>query len=635
MRKFLLRSLSALTAMSIFMLTALTSCQAPTSTTLTSPDKSLTAEFAIDEVSGTLGYTVTYNGQTFVNTSTLGMTMSDGEEIGANLSISSIESSLVNDTWTPTYGDRAQYIDAYSAALIKLSSNGAPALYNIEVRVYNEGVAFRYLFNEQGATIKNENSQFNIDPNSDVWSSAMSQSTISKMQLKDIKSKAERPLVGQTPTGVFFAIGEAAQINYPRTKLSYIGNALSTAIEGYAKIEDLEATPWRYIMVGDSAGELLENNFLLLNLNEPCAVEYPEQFKPGKVIRDMSLTTEGGKACIDFAVEHNLQYVIESAGWYGAEFTKEANAATITPTRSEGPFDLHEIIRYGNEKGIGILVYVNKFALDKQFDEIITLYRDWGIKGIKYGFVDSSSQRDSNWNHYMISEAAKNGMVLSIHDDLRPTGSQRTYPNWMTCEGIRGDEETPDNAHTVKTIFVRGISGPGDNTICYFADRVALMGSHASQMAKVICIYSPMTWLYWYDRPEKATAHLTANSRDDGHTSIIKEIPDLEFFDKVPTVWDETKVLGGDIDQYATIARKSGDNWFIGCVNGETPQNLSYTLDFLDADKKYTAKIFYDDASLKTETCVAIETIDVDATSTLTRKVLANNGFTVIIEPKQ
>ena len=352
------------------------------------------------------------------------------------------------------------------------------------------------------------------------------------------------------------------------------------------------------------------------------------------MIRDLTLTTEGGKAYIDFAVKHNLQYVIESAGWYGDEFTTEADAKTVTvdPKRSTGPLDMAEVIRYGEEKGVGIMVYVNRNQLEPDLDNLLPLYEEWGIKGIKYGFVRTGDQEWSSWMHEAVRKAADHKMVLSIHDDYRPVGYSRTYPNLMTQEGIRGDEESPSNSHTIMTMFTRGIAVAGDNTVCYFADRVTeKMGSHASQLAKTVCIYSPLLWLYWYDRPIEAGESGGAG----GGKTYIQEVPELEFFDMVPTVWDETRVIHSWVGVLGTIARRSGEDWFIGTINGSTDRIASFDLNFLEPGETYEAVIYYDDPEVDTPTHVGIEKMDVTSKTRISRNIMKNNGMAIRIHPKK
>jgi len=234
--------------------------------------------------------------------------------------------------------------------------------------------------------------------------------------------------------------------------------------------------------------------------------------------------------------------------------------------------------------------------------------------------------------HEAVRKAADHKMVLSIHDDYRPVGYTRTYPNLMTQEGIRGDEESPTNEHTLKTMFTRMLAGAGDNTVCYFAPRVEEMGSHASQLAKSVCLYSPLLWLYWYDRPIEAgfKSGGAGNSK-----SVIEEVPELEFFDKLPTVWDETKVIHSEVGVLGTIARRNGDNWFVGSMNGPTDRLLSIPLNFLESGKEYEATIFYDDENVKTVTRVGVEKMVVTNKTEIIRDVFNNNGVAILLTPKK
>ena len=227
----------------------------------------------------------------------------------------------------------------------------------------------------------------------------------------------------------------------------------------------------------------------------------------------------------------------------------------VDPKRSPGPLDLHEVIRYAGERGIGIILYVNRRALERQLDEILPLYRQWGVKGVKYGFVHVGSQTWTRWLHEAVRKAAEHRLMVDIHDEYRPTGYSRTYPNLMTQEGIAGDETSPVNQLTLTILFTRMLAGAADNTICYYDQRVDRNASHAYQLAKAVCLYSPWQFLYWYDRPPAAPQD--KGGAGNARTALGDE-PELEFFDHMPTVWDDTRVLQGQIGQYAVIARRRG-----------------------------------------------------------------------------
>jgi alpha-glucosidase len=377
-------------------------------------------------------------------------------------------------------------------------------------------------------------------------------------------------------------------------------------------------TPWRYVMAAESPGRLLEHNDLLLNLNDPCAIADTSWIRPGKVIREVTLTTTGGKACADFAVKRGLQYVEFDAGWYGNEYddASDASAVNLDPKRSKGPLDLHEVIRYAKEKGVGIILYVNRRALEKQLDQILPLYRQWGVAGIKYGFVNVGPQRWTAWLHEAIRKAAAQKLMVDVHDEYRGTGYSRTYPNLMTVEGIGGDETSPANEQTLILQFARYLAGPADNTICYYDKRVDANASHTYQLAKSVCLFSPWQFLFWYDRP--------ASSQDE---------PELEFYNHVPTVWDDTKVLHGRIGEFSAVARRRGEEWFIGVMNSKEARTLDLPLGFLEKGKRYAAHVYSDDPTAATRTKVKVERFAVTPETTLKAAVTEKGGQAIRIAP--
>ena len=485
--------------------------------------------------------------------------------------------------------------------------------------------------------ISAEKTQFSFTGDHAAYAVYSAQGKYSKVPLSKLKKNCERPLVVEIGNKVLAAVAEAGLVDYARMRLSPDEGRQHTIISSLAGEVVTGApltTPWRVIMLGRSPGELLEHNYLIMNLNEPCAIEDPSWIRPGKVIREVTLTTTGGMACVDFAAKHNLQYVEFDAGWYGHEYTEQADARTISvdPKRSKGPLDLHAVIEYAKQRDIGIILYVNRRALERQLDEVLPLYEKWGIKGVKYGFVQVGSQKWTAWLHEAVRKAAEHRLMVDVHDEYRPTGYSRTYPNLMTQEGIAGDETKPTNSLTLTILFTRMLAGAGDNTICYYDGRVDENASHAYQLAKSVCFYSPWQFLYWYDRPDSSPRRAGGAG---GGRNVIGDEPELEFFDHVPTVWDDTKVIHGEIGQYAVIARRSGDSWFIGCMNAEAPRTLDVPLDFLDAGRSYVAHIYSDDPAVATRTHVRIDRRTVDSSSVLKVELPPRGGRAMRIHPSR
>jgi alpha-glucosidase len=388
-------------------------------------------------------------------------------------------------------------------------------------------------------------------------------------------------------------------------------------------------------MVADTPGKLLENNYFILNLNEPCQIQDVSWIRPGKVIREVTLTTQGGLACVDFASKNGVEYVEFDAGWYGPENNPLSDATTVNvdPQRSSGPLDLQKIISYAKEKNVGIILYVNHHALERQLDTILHLYQSWGIKGVKYGFVNVGSQQWTRWLHEAVRKAAANRLMVDIHDEYRPTGYSRTWPNLMTQEGIRGDEESPSTEHTLNTLFTRMIAGAGDNTNCYFAPRVpGTMGGKAAQLAKTIMIYSPWQFIFWYDRPEGSPVKKGGAGNNE---SVIMEVPELPFFKALPTIWDETRVLEGEIGRYATIARRSGDTWFVGSLTAIEDRTVGIPLNFLRKKSVYEAILFMQNQENLIKNEVSVKQITVNSSTIISEELIADTGLAILISKRK
>ncbi len=608
--------------------------------TVESPDGKVVIKLDVGDERGDLIYSVAFDGRPIVIDSRLGLALKDAASLEIGFEIINVSASRHDSMYSPVYGERNRIRDNYNQLVVDLTESRPPhRKLRLTFRAYNEGAAFCYTVPEQDAlksfVISAEKTQFRFAGDHDAYATYSAQGQYSKVPLSKLKKNCERPLTIKINDGLYAAVAEAGLVDYGRMRLSPDKRQAHTVVSSLAGEVNAAApltTPWRVIMLGETPGELLERNYLLMNLNEPCAIKDTSWIKPGKVIREVTLTTAGGMACVDFAAEHNLQYVEFDAGWYGPEGSEESDARTISvdPKRSKGPLDLHAVVEYAKQRDIGIILYVNRRALERQLDEILPLYEKWGIKGVKYGFVNVGSQRWTAWLHKAVRKAAEHHLMVDVHDEYRPTGYSRTYPNLMTQEGIRGDETKPSNSLTLTILFTRMLAGAGDNTICYYDGRVDENASHAYQLAKSVCFYSPWQFLYWYDRPGRSPQR--TGGAGGGH-NIIGDEPELEFFDHVPTVWDDTKVIHGAIGEYAVIARRSGESWFIGCMNGDTPRALDVPLDFLDEDRRYIAHIYSDDPAIKTRTHVKISRRLVDSSSVLKVELSLRGGQAIRIHP--
>jgi alpha-glucosidase len=520
----------------------------------------------------------------------------------------------VRQRWRPVWGERSTVLDHYNELFVEL---GALAL---TFRAYDTGVAFCYRLG--AATVTAERTEFRFFADHAAWATYTAQGIYQKTPLSQLKPGCERPLVVEVSESCFVAIAEARLVDYARMKLAPLKEtpfALVSELASPASFAKRFTTPWRVLQVAESPGKLLEGNDLFLNLNAPCAIKDTSWIKPGKAIREVTLTTEGAKRCVDFAVKRKLAYIEFDAGWYGYEYddASDATGVHLDPRRSKGPLDLLDVVHYAKERGIGVWLYVNQRALTKQLDTVLPLYARWGIVGVKYGFVNVGGQAPTTWLHEAVRKAAQHQLMVDIHDEYRPTGYSRTYPNLMTQEGIRGDEERQPNDLTLATVFTRMLAGAADNTFCYYDSRVDTQSSHAYQLAKSVCLFSPVQFLYWYDNPSK--------SHDE---------PELAFWDALPTTWDETRVLEGKIGEFAVIARRSGTTWYVGGMTNATPRRFTLPLNFLPKDRPHTLRSFSDDPSAPTATKVRVDKQRISAPDSWQMILPERGGQALILTPE-
>ncbi|MGD8781922.1 MAG: glycoside hydrolase family 97 catalytic domain-containing protein [Ignavibacteria bacterium] len=607
---------------------------------LESPDGKLVFNFTIEdagEEKACMFYNVVYLNKPVVMKSRLGINSSFKERYVDtwNNNIKVIQTSRINhnEIWEPVYGERDEIKNIYNQLSINVESGNkfAKGILQIIIRAYNEGIAFRYYFfrghNGGGHLhIASELTEFVMPENTKVYYSEYAQSDYRLLPLSGWPSEAERPLTLELQNGLVTCLTEAEVINYARTKFVLDSTKLNTIKCSMYDTVDLIApyhTPWRVIMVAETPRKLLENNDMILNLNPPSELENTSWIKPGKVMRDFTLSTDGAMKCIDFATEQNLQYLLFDAGWYGDQSDINADATTVTvdPDKNpKGDLDLPKVIKYAKSKNIGIILYVNVRALAYQLEKMLPVYKSWGIAGLKFGFVQVGSHYWTNWLHETVKKCAEYELMVNIHDEYRPTGFSRTYPNLMTQEGIRGNEEMPSATTNTILPFTRFIAGAADYTFCYYYREEFghpnrhIQATPAHQLALPVVYYSPWQFMYWYDSP------------DD-----YKGEPELEFWKDVPTVWDDTKVINGEIGKYITVARQSGSEWFVGTITNVEAREIKIPLSFLEKGKKYEAIIYSDDPSVDTRTHVGIEHVEATNATILTARLKASGGAAIHI----
>ena len=593
-----------------------------------SPDNSV--GFSVYEVNGQLKYEVSYKGKPVILESCLGI-----DRWKDNMEIERIDSVSVNQDWYPVYGERSVVNDCYKGYTYTLKGKGRGDKLALIVRIYNSGVGFRYKYlHGSYLRITEEFTTFTVPENTYCWFAPFAQAEHKRMLVKDWPGEAERPLTLQLENGLYASLAEAEMVDYSRTKFVVRkGESNVIRCKMYDAVEDIAPfdPPWRVVMIAESPKDLINNNDLILNLNKPCQIEDTSWIKPGRIIRTVSLTTDGAKKVVDFAVKRGLNYIHFDSGWYGSEISKESDPrkSDVDPQRCPvNDLDMPEVVRYAKSKGVGVWVYVNQRALSAYLDEILPLYESWGIAGIKFGFVHVGSFRWTTWLHDAVKKCAKHHLMVDIHDEYRPTGFSRTYPNLLTQEGVRGNEEFPDGVNNTTLPFTRFLCGAADATVCYYHRKElkpglekslnarSLLNTACHQMALSVINYSPLQFLYWYDTPED-----------------VKDEPELFFFDNLPTTWDDSKTLDGAIGEYITMARRKDNVWYVGCLTNNDARKLNVSLDFLGEGKKYELTMFTDGGEkVKTRTHVAIDTKKVTAKTNLKLSLLSRGGVAMIIK---
>lgn len=524
----------------------------------------------------------------------------------------------VDSVWHPLYGERSAVRDHFNGATLHMSrKDKSKYRLDVQVRAYDEGIAFRYFFPEHPDAIFHKVTEdltdYSFPEGSNAWSEQWAQARFDVGPVDSINRPVERALTLELPSGQWVALLDADVDDWCLTK--YIArkdkpSTLSSVMYSPVDVVTYAATPWKIIMTADSPAELLQNNDIVLNLNPASKGDF-SWVKPGKIMRS-KIATDAALATIDFCAEHNIDYMLYDWQWYMPCTSHDGDATKVVPH-----VDMQKVIDYGKEKGVGVWLYVNQHALMKQMDELFPILKQWGVAGVKSGFVQYASHRWSTWLHEMVAKAAKNGLMMNIHDEFRPSGYSRTYPNLLTQEGICGNEEFPDATHNTTLPFTRMLNGAADYTICYYDKR--LRNTHAHQLAASLVFYSPLQTIFWYDNP-----------------SLYQGEKEIKWFEDLATVFDDTKVLDGYPGKGITIARRKGDIWWAAALANNEGGNATFDLSrFLTPGKRYVAEIYSDEkeGKKKSRTGVAITQKKVKSSDKLKFDIPAKGGVAIRFYP--
>ena len=615
-------------------------------------------------------YTVNYQGRTLVAPSHLGYQLDNGQ-LGANTRMGKVIRTSVDDTWTQPWGEFETTRNNYNELTVNFRENtGRPM--QVVFRVFNDGFGFRYILPDYNKgkeyCINDELTEITLAHDAKGWSIPSNHTEyfegIYKSDLLSNKDTVCTPLTIEYEKDLYLAIHEAALVDYASINLTprsgdngavILLTALTpwrNGVKVYAKGE--MKSPWRTMIISKTAGGLLTSN-LMLNLNEPSQIEDTSWIEPGRYIGiwwsihkkqntwemgpTHGATTENVKRYMDFAARHGFSGVL-AEGWNPGWGQDEK----ISFLQSYPDFDMEEVTRYGLSKGVRFIGHTetwgNATLLENQMEQAFSWFEKLGIRAVKTGYVghyfDGKELAKSQYGirHYrrVIECAAKHHIMIDNHEPAMPTGLQRTMPNLMTQEGVRGQEYNAWDrrggnppSHTVTLPFTRGLAGPTDFTPAIFNFSEIVPGTHphstlAKQLGEFVVIYSPL--------------QMAADAIDN-----YEGQPALSFIESCPTTWSQTLVPNGEIGKYITTVRKErgGDRWFIGSITNEEARNIDIALDFLDEGATYRAVIYEDGPNADYERNpyeMTIRQINVNKGDTLHLRLARSGGAAIRIEKK-
>ncbi len=555
--------------------------------TISSPDGKIKVSVSADKE---ILYSVKFNGKEIIQPSSILFQFKQAPPLGKSMKVLRSKNSEVDETWKPVLKRYETIRNNFKNLFIELQEEKFPARkMNIEFRVFNDGVAFRTEFPNQFGdrefVITDELSHFNLAGNYTCWAvNYGSYTTSQEVEFFERKINAISsemviglPMTIKASDNCYAAITEADLDDYAgmylKSDFESGDFAVRTALspkKGQPEKGDKvnfktpHKTPWRVIMLGEKPGDLVESE-IIQNLNDPCEIEDPSWIKPGlsawdhwwsgEVKMEQSVILE----YIDLASSMGWPYMLIDWQWYGPFNQPDADIKKPAPQ-----LNMPEILEYAKSKNVKCWLWMyNTDVFRFDFEEACALFQKWGIAGIKIDFMDSDDQEMVNWYHKVVKTAAKYHLMVDFHGAYKPTGWRRTYPNLVTREGVLGNEYnkwslrvTPEHMCTLP--FTRMLAGPMDFTPGGFLNRnpdkflngtpANVLGTRCNTLAQFVV----------YDSP-----YMVACDHPKNYYGQVGE----EFLKQVKSVWDDTKVLNGEISEYITTARRSGEKWFIGSMN--------------------------------------------------------------------
>ena len=635
---------------------------APKKYRVSSPDGKLTASI---DVTDKIYYSLFMGDKQILAPSPVSMSLADGTVLGANGIVTKKQPANVDQVLTPLYGKRKQIRDNYHELTLTFKGN-----YTFTIRMYDEGFAYRFGITKEGEIIvKDEEATFNFASDGTLWSSLTPGFEHSYENLYNVRplsaasdSLSYLPVLIQSGNGVNVLIMESGLEDYPGfhvRKNPESANGMKAAFpkvptkwepgghmkfnlivkeraDYIAKTKGPRLFPWRVLKVATNDTQLLDTD-LIYKLSDPQVDDIDFSWvKPGIVAWDwwsaMNLTgvdfragvnTETYKYYIDFAAENGFEYINLDEGW-SSQYDLMKLSTNV---------NLKEITAYAKTKGVGVILWCVHYPLDEKLEEAMNMFEELGIAGLKIDFMDRDDQVMIDFYHRIARAAAQHKLLVNYHGASKPDGLHRKYPNVINRESVRGLEynkfsrpygSPPEYALTIP--FIRMASGPMDytpgalnnaqkNNFAVIDQMPMSQGTRCQQLAMYVVYEAPLQMI------------------SDLPTAYRAEPVILEYLKSVPTTWEETVALDGKVGDYAVIARKSGDTWYVGGMTDWDMRKVMVNFQFL-GEGKFKARIYQDgiNADRNGKDYVVVEKT-IDKTSTTEMKMSPGGGFVMVIKP--
>ncbi|MBN2774263.1 MAG: glycoside hydrolase family 97 protein [Prolixibacteraceae bacterium] len=626
---------------------------------VSSPDGKIKVVVTVDDQTT---YAVSLNGSEIISPSPVSMTLSNGIVLGRDTKVKKAKTISIEEQIQPVVQRKyASIDDIYNQMSLPFKD------YSLQFRAYNDGVAWRWVSEfDKPFNVISEEATFNFPTDHNIWFPE-EESMYSHQEREYLRIKLSD--VDETrfcSTGMLVDCGNNTKVyisesdltDYPGMYLKgmddnlfglqgkFPGVVLEAEQRGdrdvrptkyadfIAECFEPRTFPWRAMIITENDADLVQSE-MIYKLAPECRIEDTGWIKPGKVAWDWwnalniyGVDFESGvnndtyKYYIDFASEYGLDYIILDEGWYHLDDIMYVVDA----------INIQELVDYGKEKNVGIILWVVWKALDDKLAEALDQFEKWEVKGIKIDFMQRDDQWMVNFYEKIARECASRHLLVDYHGAYKPSGLNRTYPNVLSFEGVKGMENEkwsnlPDPEHDLTLPFIRNVAGPMDytpgamlnatkqNFNAVFSEPMS-QGTRCHQLAMYVVFESPLQMLA------------------DNPSNYYREPECMEFLSPVPSVWDDTKVLASKVSDYIAVARRSGNNWYLGAMTDWTPRSMEIKLDFLEPGN-YTLQLWKDGTNAtKHAADYKMETISVTNTSTIKIEMAPGGGWAGIIKKK-